>query len=263
MNVMFSILSYYPSFITSESINLGILFHDVDNDIRYFETTSNWERVSRFDDEVDIDYLKLILDGIKEEIRNDNLFNYKEKFNLKKYSKFYVNELKFSEVTYTEVDNMKEFILETKKMFLKYDFSKKDRPDYKQQIRYIKGILKHNKIKYSAMSLQGEYNESVTYDYVINEYAFKLFTFENRRLSYLISTAKTWSYNAMEMKDKFKTIFIYDKKFEDENFDIVMNILRKYAYKIMKIDEALEFIFNLNQESEVTDIEASVGFQNI
>ena len=255
MNIMFSVLSYYPSFITSESINLGILFHSLDNDIRHFEITSNWNRVSKFDDEVDIDYLKLILDGIKEEIRNDNLFNYKEKFNLKKYSKFYVNELKFSDVTYVEVDNMDEFILETKKIFLRYDFSKADRPDYKQQVKYIKGILKYNKVKYSATPLQGEYDESVTYDYVINKYAFKLFTFENRRLPSLISTAKTWSYNAMEMKDKFKTIFIYDKEIENEDFDIVMKILKEHAYRIMKIDEALNFIFNIKQENKITAIE--------
>lgn len=251
MKILFSVLSYYPSFITNESINIGILFHNITTDTRRLETTSNWNRVSKFDDEIDIDYLKLLLEGIKREISNDNLFNYKEVFNLKKYTQFYVNELKFSEPTYAEDDNFEEFIVDTKQIFLRYDFAKNERPDHNKQIKYIKNLMNLNKIEYSNAPVQGTHYENVTYNYIIDEYAFKLFTFENRRISYLVSTAKSWAYTANEMKSKYKTIFIYDVDLEDSYFKSVIEILSSAAYKVMKIDEALEFVMELKKKSQL------------
>jgi|GEM_PF-497693 len=250
MKVLFSVLSYYPSFITSESINIGILFHDIDNDIRKFETTSNWTRVKTFDDEVDVDYLKLILKGIEQEISNDTLFNFKEKFDIKRYTKFYVNELKFSDITFTDIEDFDSFVLDTKKIFLRYDYDKKDRPNHQQQLKYIKDLLKYNNVKYSSKNIEGNFNENITYDYIVNGYAFKLFTFENKRLNNLISTAKSWSYTASEMKDKYKTIFIYDVDLDNNSFESVMKILKQSAYGVMKINEAIEFILKIKLTEE-------------
>lgn len=250
MKVCFSVLSYYPSFITSESINVAILFHNIDNDERVFEITTNWARIKSFDDEVDIEYLKLILNGITSEISDDTIFSYKEKFNIKKYVKFYVNELKFSDIAFSNTDNFSEFISQTKKIFLRHDYESKERPTHQQQLAYIKNLLKDNKVQFSSKYIVGSYNENIGFDYTIGEYAFKLYTFEDKSLNKLIFSAKGWAYTASEMKGKYKIIFVYDIEPDNEYFKSIIGILKKSAYKIMKINEAMDFIFKLKSNEK-------------
>lgn len=252
MKVMFSRLNYYPSFISNDCIEIGILFHELDNDIRKFEVTTNWSRLKSFDDELDIDYMKMILDGIKNEVSNDSLFNYKQKFDINKYVKFYVNELRFTEVRGAEVDDLNGFIEETKRMFLRYDYDKAERPSRDQQISYLRKLFKENNIKYSSREINGGFNENIHYDYIVNEYAFKLFSFENKNINRLISSAKTWAYNAVEMKEHYKTVFIYDIDSDDKLFESIIKILSRDAFKIMKMNEAIDFIFDIqNNYSDI------------
>jgi hypothetical protein len=257
MEVLFSVLSYHNSFVTDESINIGILFHDVIDDVRVFETTTNWTRVEKFDDELDIDYLKLILKGIRDEITNESLFNYQEKFNLRKYAKFFVNELKFSDVAIANVESFNDFIIETKKVFLRYDFNKKDRPNHQQQLIYIKNLLKDNDVNYLNDNVKGNFKENINYDYLIDGYAFKLFTFQDKNLNKLILSAKGWSYTAAEMKDIYRTIFMYDIEPDNEFFGPIISILKESAYKVMKIDEAIDFILRIREESMFSKQEKS------
>lgn len=249
MQVLFSVLSYHPSFITTESINVGILFHDIKNDIRIFETTSNWNRVKTFDDEIDINYIKAVLDGIKNEVENCDLFSFSEEFNMEQYVKFYVNELKFSEVAPANTDSFEDFIEETKKIFLRYDFDKKDRPNEKQQLKYVKEFLKSNNIEYSSKSIIGKYDENINFDYTIDDYVFKMFTFENKNISKQLFAAKSWAYNAEKIKPRYKTIFIYDiEKENDPQYCTIMKILKDSSYKVMKLSEAIDFILKLNNQ---------------
>lgn len=249
MQILFSVLSYYPSFITEESINVGLLFHDITNDVRLFETTTNWNRLKSFDDEVDINYIKAVLEGIKLEVENENIFNHNEPFNLEKYVKFYANELKFSEIALTITDSFENFMIETKKMFLRFDYDKKDRPNTKQQLKYVKEFLKSSKIDFSCKSIMGKYNENVQFDYIIDDYAFKLFSFENKNISNQIFAAKSWAFTSKRIEYKYKTIFIYDiDKDDDPQYASIMNILKESSYKVLKLNEAIDFILNLRNE---------------
>ena len=63
--IEYSVLSYSPSMITGERINVGLLFHKSDGDVCRFEYTKKWSRLIAFDDELDIDFFKLYLEGIK------------------------------------------------------------------------------------------------------------------------------------------------------------------------------------------------------
>lgn len=248
MQVKFTRLNYFPSFISNDCMEIGILFHEIENDIRRFEVTTNWSRLKSFDDELDIEYMKLILDGIKNEVSNDNLFSYNQKFDIKKYAKFYVNELKFTDVRVAQTDNLESFIEETKKMFLRYDYDKSERPNRNQQISYMRKLFKENNIKYSSHKIDGGFNEDIQYDYIVDNYAFKLFSFEDKKINKLVSSAKTWAFNAEEMKDIYKTVFIYDTESNDRLFESIVRILSKDAYKVMNMNEALDFIFELQKE---------------
>lgn len=248
MKILFSVLKY--KLITNESINIGILFHNLDTDQRVFETISKWSRLKSFDDEINIKYFKIMLDGIKEEIQS-NLFNNAVEFDIKVYIKKFYNEMRFSEVYEDNTKNFNEFIEISKRNFLRYDYEKKDRPNKSEQISYMKGLMKSNEIEYSVKSPLGSYQENIKYDYIVGEYAFKFFSFENKNLDILIHTAKAWAYTADEMKNRYKTIFVYDVDVNNKKFDIIIDILDKSAYKILKFDDTLDFVLNSYNKIEI------------
>lgn len=254
MKVAFSVLTYRPSFIADEKINVGILFYNIEDKTAYFETTTNWTRVKNFDDEIDIDIFKMIINGMKSHAER-NLKNR----SLEDYIKRYNNELKFGKILYKKTDSIKEFIVETKQMFMPYDFERSNRPTEQKQLSYIKGLLKDSDIKYSTKAIKGSFDENISYDYTIKNYGFKLFEFQNKKTNRLITTAKHWSYTANEIKDNYRTVFIYDLKSEDKVFVSIIKILSSSGAMVMSKEEALEFIIQLNaNESRTSQLELEI-----
>lgn len=248
MKIAFSVLSYSPSYIANENINVGILFHELEKNIVHFELTTNWTRVRNFDDEINIEIFKLLLEGMKTHAERNV-----KSLGLPNYIKRYNNELKFGEVFYKNTDSIDAFILETKQMFMPYDFEKSKRPTELKQINYIKGLLKDSDVKYNTKTIKGNYDENVKYDYMVNDYGFKLFEFENKKSNKIISTAKHWAYTAYELKDICKTIFIYDIDRNDEIFNSTIKILKSSGAEVMKKDEALSFILKTSGKEYKTD----------
>lgn len=247
--VKFSVLSYYPSFITNENINIGILFELPEVKDAFFYYTQKWDRIASFDDELNLNFIKDYLRGISNEV-STNITNYQKGFAIEEYIKFFVNEYKFSKIQLVDVDKPYDFIEQTKKVYLRFDFDKSERLTKTQEYNYISKLLRVNNIAYKRDKIHGNYNEKIKFDYTIGDYAVKLFTFEGKNLSYLISVAKLWAYNAWELKDKYKTIFIYDKEMKDsEYFDIIINILNENAYKIMLFNEGIDFLTSLKNSN--------------
>jgi hypothetical protein len=247
--VKFSILSYYPSFITNENINIGILFELPEVKEAFFHYLKKWDRIASFDDELNLNFFKDYLRGISDEV-STSISNYHKVFVIEEYIKFFVNEYKFSKIQLIDVDEPYEFIDQTKKVYLRFDFDKSERLTKTQEYNYISKLLRINSIAYKRGKILGQYNEKIKFDYTIGNYVVKLLTFEGKNLSYLISTAKLWAYNAWELKDKYKTIFIYDKEMKDsEYFDIIVNILKESAYKIMIFNEGIDFLTSLKNSN--------------
>ena len=252
--VCFSVLSYYPSFITNENINIGILFYVPDNNQAIFHSITKWDRAKAFDDELDIDFMKDYLKGIADEVE-DHLFSCQSDFDFEGFIKFYVNEYKFSSILTVQIDHIENFIDNTQKMYLKFDYEKVERLNKNQERQYINKLLKSSDIPYSRKRIKGGFNENIQYDYIIGEYAVKLFTFEGKNLSYLISSAKMWAYNAAEIKGKYKTIFIYDKEMkESEYYDAIIKILEQNAYKIMAFQEGIDYLLSLKRDQLINSI---------
>lgn len=243
MKVLFSVLKY--KLVTNESINIGILFHNLDTDERRLEVISRWSRLKNFDDEININLFKILLRGIKDEV-NDSLFKGTLHFNIFEYTKKFRNEMRFSKIYEEHTDDFDSFVEFNKKIFLRYDYDKKDRPKKEQQIKYMKTLMKSNEISYSVKKIIGEHKESIQYDYIIDKFAFKFFEFENKKLDSLVSSAKAWAYTANELSDLYNTIFVYDVDVDDGKFNIIIDILKKSAYDIIKYDDTIEYMFNKN-----------------
>ena len=77
--IEYATLNYYHSPISDECLCVGILFHNLTTGKRDFKYISNFQRFHAFDDEADVDFVRMYLRGIKEEVET-TIFNYADKF---------------------------------------------------------------------------------------------------------------------------------------------------------------------------------------
>lgn len=254
--IIFSELSYYPSAVTNENMVVGMLFYNCDTSERTFKIMKNWSRLQNFDDELDIEFMKSYLKGIKYEYES-NLSNYEDVIDVKEFIKFYVNELRFADIKNAFPQDAAGFIEETTKVYMRRDFAPEERLNSDAEVRYIKSFMRDHDIKYRTSAVSGGFDETVHYDYVIGDYGFKCFTFENKKISRLITTAKAWFCTAL--KSKQKTIFIYDKDInESKDFKVVMDILSEHAESVLNTEEAINFILKLKSDSRDQQIEINL-----
>lgn len=247
--IEFSVLSYYPSIITNENINVGVLFHNNDTEQRLFYTMQNWRRLESFDDEVDVPFMRKYLKGIKAETEN-SLFN-NEGFSMEDYTRFFVNELRFDTIRAAEAADPKEFIDTTIKMCMRYDFRSEDRLPRKSEVSYLKRLMRQGKIKYNIKPISGAFSERVAYDFVIDDHGFKVFEFEGKNLRRMVESAKAWSFTALSLRDKIRTVFIFDHESEDaEEFIIIKRILQENA-EIVPSSNIISFIDRIKQDISI------------
>lgn len=243
--IEYTALKYYNSCVSEECLYVGMLFNNRTTNTRTFKSIRNFKRLAAFDDEISIDFFRDYLDSIKSEVET-NIFNYDKEFNINEYVKPFVNELRFSDVK-TEITDDVNFIENITKLFLKFDYDKKFRLKQKTEKKYIKMVLKSSNVDFTESPVIGKYNENINFDFVTNDYVIKLFQFENKDLTKLVSTAKTWAYSAREMKGQKNTIFLYDSDILDsDKFDIIISILKEDSYKVMPVESGIEYITRLS-----------------
>lgn len=240
--IQYAALNYYNSVVSDECLCLGVLFHELSNDSRTFNFIHNFKRLESFNDEINIDFVKVYLQSIKDEVET-SLFNYHTDFDLQSYINTYVNEFRFSKIFQASTEDS-NFIENTTKLFLRYDFEKNQRLNKNEETHYIREIFKSNKIPYSSNTpIQGFYNENINFDFLTDKYAIKLFKYKDKNLNNLISNAKIWSYNAKELENTKKVIFLYDMEILDSpQFTIIMDILSEHSYKTMTIETGIQYI---------------------
>lgn len=239
--VEYTALKYYNSIISDECLYVGMLYNNITTGQRDFRYISNFSRFKAFDNEANIDFIKAYLKGIKDETEN-NIFNY-QNFNIKEFTKIFVNEFRFTDIMKIEVDESENYVENLTKLYLKFDFNKKDRLNNKTEKQYIKQILSSKGFGFSSPKIKGNYDEEISFDYVINNVAVKIFSFRDKNLKKVIPTAKQWSFNAKELEEITKIIFIYDNSETKDNahLDIILNILKENAL-VFQLPEGLDYI---------------------
>ena len=241
--VEYAALKYYNNIISEECLYIGMLFHNLTNGTCNFRYISNFKRFQSFDDEADVEFVKMYLLGIQQQVEN-NLFNYDKPFSIENFTKIYVNEFRFSEITVMEVEEDEDYVDKLTKMYLKFDFSKEKRLSNSEEKKYIRRILSSSNAEFSVPKVSGAYNENVTFDYIIGDIAIKLFSFKDKNAKKLIPAAKQWSFSAEELKNRYKIIFLYDDDVYDEDssqLDIVLRILKKHA-NVYQLQEGLDYV---------------------
>ncbi|GKU30430.1 hypothetical protein [Clostridium folliculivorans] len=52
------------------------------------------------------------------------------------------------------------------------------------------------------------------------------------------------------MKDKYETVFLYDKDIDDYHFDSVISILKISKCKVLKFDDTIDLTLRVSSEEE-------------
>ncbi len=240
-HIEYAALNYYHSEVSVECLCVGVLFNNITIGKRDFIFISNFQRFRAFDDEADVDFVKLYLRGIKEEVET-SVFNFNKEFDLASYVKMYANEFRFSNVMTLNADENEDYVSELKKVYLKYDLAKTQRLDGNEERRLIKRILDSNNLQYNTQKVDGLYSDEISFDYQVGNVCIKLFSFKGNNLRRRFGHARQWSFAADEVGDKKKVLFIYDTDYEDpDNLEVIIKILSKNA-KVMKLDEGMNYI---------------------
>lgn len=249
MNIQYSVLCHYPSIVSKDCITLGVLIYNKDEKNIVFETTKNWQRVRSFNDELDVELIKAQLEGIEEEVSE---FCKQESFELSDYTRFYIGEVKFTDVTKLIAENFEDFRVECKRQYLIFDVAKAERPSKAEQLKFIRDTLKSSEVNYRTGNITGYFNENVNFDFIIGSYAIKIFSFEGKNEKRLIKTVKDWAYDAYKLKDKYKIIFATDINPEHQKgYKVVYKILEEECYKILSLADIIPFVSQLSNEQVV------------
>lgn len=238
--VEYAALKYYNNVISEECLYIGMLFHNLTTGKRDFRYISNFKRFQSFDDEADVDFVKLYLAGIKQQVE-ENIFNYNDKFSVSDFTRIYVNEFRFSNATLMEVEDNEDYVDKLTKMYLKFDFSKEKRLSHSEEKKYIRKILSSSNIEFSTPTVSGIYDENVNFDYIIGKVAIKIFAFKEKNAAKLIPTAKQWAFSAEELKNRYKIVFLYDDDNDTPQLKIVMEILKRHA-NVFQLQDGLDYV---------------------
>lgn len=246
----YSVLRYSPSKIAGEKINLGIIFEDKENDKREFRHTARFRRIAGFDDELNMETLKNLLNGIKTDVEPSLFSN--AQFDLDSYIKFFINDFNFDEPKSVYYDDWDETVEKINKIYFRFDYEKNKRPSKKDEFKLLSDIIstKMDELKWNR-KMEGAFNESVTYDFIVDDYKIKILDFDNKDLTKLVNTAKAWAFNCMA-DSTHKTIIIYRYSDEgsvkdDQTFDSIKKIFEYADAEFLNMEEGIEKIQTINK----------------
>ncbi len=117
----YSVLRYTPSKFAGEYINLGVLFADDTDSNARFSHINKMDRLSSFDNNVDIEGVRRLLESIDKDVHKMSAEN---KFILEDFIKYYINGFEFSKpkkAVYEEYDEMVDMLSQS---YLRFDGSK-------------------------------------------------------------------------------------------------------------------------------------------
>lgn len=255
--LQFSILSYFPSILCEERINVGIAYFDILTEDTQFVQIKKWSRVEHFDDEIDIEFLKHTVSGIKSKIEN-NFLTAPIK-SLSEVTRHFVNELKFSiteEVEYEDLDSAIDCI---NKIHLRFDFEKHERNNQETEKKYLKMIYSKKQYDFNSTPLQGRYDEQLNFDFVINNYdCIKIVRLNERNLSTAVHHAKSWAFTCNEMNEFYNFIFLIveDEVLDSERTEQIKSILKSCNSQVLDYNN---YINNLPSRNIIDTIDSQVN----
>ncbi len=241
----YSVLRYSPSKVAGEKINLGIIFSDEENERHEFKCTNKLKRIASFDNEISIETVRSLLKGIKLDVDNSLLTD--GNFDLDEYIQFFINDFYFDEPKKLYYDVWEDTVERINKSYFRFDYEKTERPSKADDLKLLSEIITETSENIQKnQKITGYFNEKVTYDFVTDEYKIKIMDFDDKNLSKLVNSAKSWAINCMTDPDK-NTLIIYrysnrDDVKNNEEFESIKEIFGYVRAKFIDIEEGIELM---------------------
>ncbi len=237
----YSVLRYSPSRVSGEHINLGILFDAPEDSFYEFRYIRKYTRLATFDDELNIENVKVLLHDIKSDV-DGNIF-IGNAFNIDEYVKFFINDFCFEKPKAISYEKIEEVVASLHKAYFRFEYEKRERPTADDDRKILARIIESSGKTISKRNcLNGEFDDKITYDLITDDYKIKLFDYDNKDLSRTISNAKTWAWNAMKNKGQ-KVMFVY--RYDDPDvsqkasFDTIINILKDSGADVVDMETGM------------------------
>jgi hypothetical protein len=256
-------IQYTPKVFTGEKINVGVAFHNIDDNRLYFKKIRKTSRIKAFDDELDINEFKSMLRHIEEFIMRPfrkNLFDEKvvrkDEDYLENASRMFLNKYQFSNIVTLYTETPEKDFDDYSSNILYYDLDKDKRPTNKQTASLM------NKVIYSAIrkrSLEYKTNplfretlgEIIRCDYKVKNKYFKAFNLDANNYNLKYNSAKTWYYNSRYFKDnEMELVFVLSRKPENSEEMIIRNILSESNSEVLYLDQLDEYVKGINHVSK-------------
>lgn len=242
--IEFSVLQYYPSFVTGECINLGILIHCADDNFIKFEHIKNtqYNRLRTFDDELDIEVVTQMLNMLSEDIREYELpLISNQHFDMKEYIKYFANEFRFSTVTTVYYESIEAATNELKNVYLRLYLPKSERPAKDIERNLVERIIIANEFKYSKNNkVKDAFGLDIKYDFVFddNSAGIKFFSINSGNIHIILNHLRMWALNC-ECSTVKNSVIVYsceDTFQQNPTFLKAIEMLKTKTNYVVNID---------------------------
>lgn len=249
----FAVLRYVPDENREEFINIGVVLHSPAESHIDCAITNNFSRVSTFDDEIDVNFLKIVLSGVKEDfskstVTGPSFKDVSDFYYLEKATSIYVNQLQFSTIQLYKSSDFETDLDDLYKTYVHFEVQKSSRFT-ELKVKSIMNKVIREKIPNAAAldkNLQIDIgSELIELDYAYRTIKDRIKVVKTFSFDYTISgskqaplLAKEWAYNFNKLKEKSKlqekyntnaidlTTLIYVKDIT-KNINIALRILKE------------------------------------
>ena len=94
------------------TIPLGIIFYTPEKDIQTFIYVDDLSPIAEIDDEINLELVRCLLLGIKEDIESQ------QNFSIREFTKYYVNDFRFDDEQTVQTDDITQTVEDLKKSIL-------------------------------------------------------------------------------------------------------------------------------------------------
>lgn len=267
----FSILRYVPDEVRQEFINIGLVFHSPLDNYLDVKITSNFSRVSAFDDELDTNFLKIVLSGVKRDFSQKidvgapSFYDLGKKDFLNSATAFYSNQLQFSPIYSISSNDIVKDFNDLFRTYVYFDTIKTTRITSDKVKSIMNRVLKEKPLKLERDVKVNIGPEEIVLDYLYESRdTLKLvkalsFDYTPRGSNTASQVAKEWAWNYSKMMksdntcNQFKTnkknleivTFIYVGK-KTKNIKLALDILKLESNELIQAEnpEGIELFAN-------------------
>ncbi|MGN7402712.1 DUF3037 domain-containing protein [Cytobacillus praedii] len=234
--IFYSICKYVPDIIRGEFINVGVLTYIPEMGMSKFQKTKNLARVTAFDDELELDVLKALLESLEIQFNNPSLpkkIADPSPEYLQSELVYFVNQLQFSEIKALNSTSVEEDTRDLYDMYLYYDQKKSNRISAERVKRLVSKLFTANEFK-NVNRHPNEQNifRQRPFDFSVNlngsNELIKALTFDYKNYNKLYNEIKSFLFDL----NYFKDLGIDNVKVVINNTDI-NNEFEKLAFNLL------------------------------